>query len=420
MRKKLLSVITFAVITLGICGCQDKEKSTDIDKTEETEITEAIESEEADTENNDDLTFDVSVFVRSSMETGGKNQISEIAGISYPITYDEMDKLSGGYRYDSDGEEYSSLEACLNIEKTVSPHTESKVYAVNKDYAYDIGFMNDSDEDAKLEDLYEDGYIYYEMMPNCIFQDGITPGDDERVPAILDTLGNPDYIIDFIRYDASEDHNGLYICTYEMIYDYDSYQICIFVTENWFSMVRDDGSIFTIYECDIDYDYYYRNGYLVHLAWELEDNSEEYSDEGLYVIGIDGTMSLEDFIEDEKGKTVEDTTEMDIEDENPDITTEAQNADTELGEMVMVVSDYFNMAERGLIIVGDVVCESLKPEDEVIIIGDSGEVIQTKVEWMEMYRKEVSEAVMGDTVGILLEGIERDDILQGWTIYKAN
>lgn len=76
------------------------------------------------------------------------------------------------------------------------------------------------------------------------------------------------------------------------------------------------------------------------------------------------------------------------------------------------------MKPHGLIIVGDVVCDLLKPGDKVIVIGDSGEVIQTKVEWMEMYRKGVSEAVKGETVGILLEGVERDDIQQGWIIYK--
>lgn len=425
MRKRLFMAIISVALVFGICGCREKKKDT----TTAVMQTEDTETSEPATVDYSDLAFDPNGFARSSMEVGGKKEITELSGIYYPITDDELSKLSGGFRYSSGSSdrEYASLKEYSEIDKLVQPHSESVVYSISKDYLTSVGFLNGSDEQVQLGDLFSQGYLCYYMYASNLFEDGIYPSEEEVIPAILDTLGNPDYIIDIENYeDSDETFEGLHICSYEMIYDYGDYQICLSVFEEWFCMIRDDGTVCSDYsECKVDFNYYQRNGYLVHLNWELEDINEEYSGKSFSVIGTEGTIPFEDFIEIEENRVVEIATASDTDNQNDesnqediDVASEEQTQDVKTGEMVMEIYEYFEMKPHGLIIVGDVVCDLLKPGDKVIVIGDSGEVIQTKVEWMEMYRKEVSEAVKGETVGILLEGVERDDIQQGWIIYK--
>ncbi|PIQ77920.1 elongation factor Tu [Candidatus Peregrinibacteria bacterium CG11_big_fil_rev_8_21_14_0_20_41_10] len=82
---------------------------------------------------------------------------------------------------------------------------------------------------------------------------------------------------------------------------------------------------------------------------------------------------------------------------------------------LMPVEDVFSIKGRGTVSTGRIEQGIVKVNEEVEIVGvrDTRKVVVTGV---EMFRKQLDQGQAGDNVGILLRGIERDDIERGQVI----
>ena len=84
---------------------------------------------------------------------------------------------------------------------------------------------------------------------------------------------------------------------------------------------------------------------------------------------------------------------------------------------VMPVEDVFSIKGRGTVATGRVERGSLKINEEVEIIGLKP-TKKTVVTGLEMFRKTLDETQAGDNVGVLLRGVEKDEIERGQVLAK--
>ncbi|OGM09428.1 translation elongation factor Tu [Candidatus Woesebacteria bacterium RBG_13_34_9] len=84
---------------------------------------------------------------------------------------------------------------------------------------------------------------------------------------------------------------------------------------------------------------------------------------------------------------------------------------------LMPVEDVFSIKGRGTVATGRVERGKLNLNEEIEIVGLK-ETRKTVVTGLEMFRKTLDYAQAGDNVGILLRGIEKDDIERGQVIAK--
>jgi elongation factor Tu len=85
---------------------------------------------------------------------------------------------------------------------------------------------------------------------------------------------------------------------------------------------------------------------------------------------------------------------------------------------LMAVEDVFTITGRGTVATGRVERGVLKTGEEVEIVGFRDEPRKTVVTSIEMFRKILDTAEAGDNVGLLLRGVDRDDIERGMVIAK--
>ncbi len=84
---------------------------------------------------------------------------------------------------------------------------------------------------------------------------------------------------------------------------------------------------------------------------------------------------------------------------------------------LMPVEDVFSITGRGTVGTGRVERGRCKVGDEVEIIG-LGQHKKTVVTGAEMFRKELDEVIAGDNAGLLLRGVEKDELERGMVIAK--
>jgi elongation factor Tu len=84
---------------------------------------------------------------------------------------------------------------------------------------------------------------------------------------------------------------------------------------------------------------------------------------------------------------------------------------------LLAVEDVFSIKGRGTVATGRIERGKIKVGDEVDIIG-FGNNKKSVVTGVEMFRKLVDEGMAGDNVGVLLRGIEKNDIERGQVIAK--
>ncbi len=84
---------------------------------------------------------------------------------------------------------------------------------------------------------------------------------------------------------------------------------------------------------------------------------------------------------------------------------------------LMSVEDVFTIQGRGTVVTGRVDRGVLKVNDEIELVGLT-ETKKTVITGVEMFRKTLDEARAGDNVGLLLRGIEKDDVQRGQVIAK--
>jgi len=84
---------------------------------------------------------------------------------------------------------------------------------------------------------------------------------------------------------------------------------------------------------------------------------------------------------------------------------------------LMPVEDVFSIKGRGTVPTGRVERGVIKPGEEVEIVGLK-ETKKTVVTSVEMFHKSVAEAEPGDAVGLLLRGVDREEIERGQVLAK--
>ena len=85
---------------------------------------------------------------------------------------------------------------------------------------------------------------------------------------------------------------------------------------------------------------------------------------------------------------------------------------------LMPIEDVMTISGRGTVVTGRVERGTVKLQDEVEIVGLSKESKKTVVTGVEMFRKILDQAEAGDNIGVLLRGIQREEIERGQVLAK--
>jgi elongation factor Tu len=84
---------------------------------------------------------------------------------------------------------------------------------------------------------------------------------------------------------------------------------------------------------------------------------------------------------------------------------------------LMPIEDVFSISGRGTVVTGRVERGKVKVGEEIEIIGFKP-TEKKVVTGVEMFRKLLDEGVAGDNVGVLLRGVEKDDVERGQVLAK--
>jgi elongation factor Tu len=85
---------------------------------------------------------------------------------------------------------------------------------------------------------------------------------------------------------------------------------------------------------------------------------------------------------------------------------------------LMPVEDVFSIKGRGTVGTGRIERGQIKVGDEVALVGLRPDVRKTIATGVEMFQKTLDSGQAGDNVGVLLRGIERDDLERGMVLAK--
>ncbi len=84
---------------------------------------------------------------------------------------------------------------------------------------------------------------------------------------------------------------------------------------------------------------------------------------------------------------------------------------------LMPIEDIFSIQGRGTVVTGRIEKGRIKVGDEVEIVGFR-ETRKTVVTGVEMFKKLLDEGIAGDNVGLLLRGVEKDEVERGQVLAK--
>jgi len=82
-------------------------------------------------------------------------------------------------------------------------------------------------------------------------------------------------------------------------------------------------------------------------------------------------------------------------------------------DFLMPIEDIFTIEGRGTVVTGRIERGTIELEDDVDIVGMQEDVHETVVTGIEMFNKSLEEGQAGDNAGILLRGIEKEDVQRG-------
>jgi elongation factor Tu len=85
---------------------------------------------------------------------------------------------------------------------------------------------------------------------------------------------------------------------------------------------------------------------------------------------------------------------------------------------VMSIEDVMTITGRGTVVTGRIETGVVKLNDAVEIVGLGAEKLSTTVTGIEMFRKTLNEGRAGDNAGILLRGIEKNQVERGMVLSK--
>ena len=85
---------------------------------------------------------------------------------------------------------------------------------------------------------------------------------------------------------------------------------------------------------------------------------------------------------------------------------------------LMPIEDVFTITGRGTVVTGRVERGKIKAGEEVEIVGMTRDTRKTVATSLEMFRKILDDAEAGDNVGVLLRGIDKDEVQRGQVLAK--
>jgi elongation factor Tu len=85
---------------------------------------------------------------------------------------------------------------------------------------------------------------------------------------------------------------------------------------------------------------------------------------------------------------------------------------------LMSIEDVFSIKGRGTVVTGRVERGTMKPNNEVEIVGLRDDTRKVVVTSMEMFHKVLDEVMAGDNAGLLLRGVNRDEVERGQVLAK--
>ena len=89
-----------------------------------------------------------------------------------------------------------------------------------------------------------------------------------------------------------------------------------------------------------------------------------------------------------------------------------------VGSFGLTVEDVFSITGRGTVVTGRVTAGTVSVGDQVLLSRAGQPLAQVEVSGIEMFRKTVSTAKPGDNVGLMLRGLQRDQVLKGDVLSK--
>ncbi len=85
---------------------------------------------------------------------------------------------------------------------------------------------------------------------------------------------------------------------------------------------------------------------------------------------------------------------------------------------LMSIEDVFSIKGRGTVVTGRIDRGLVKVGDEVEIVGLTEAPRKTTVTGVEMFQKTLDQGIAGDNVGVLVRGVEKDDVERGQVLAK--
>ena len=89
-----------------------------------------------------------------------------------------------------------------------------------------------------------------------------------------------------------------------------------------------------------------------------------------------------------------------------------------VGAFGLTVEDVFSITGRGTVVTGRVMAGTVTVGEQVLHSRAGQPLAQVEVTGIEMFRKTVTTAKPGDNVGLLLRGLQRDQVLKGDVLSK--
>jgi elongation factor Tu len=87
---------------------------------------------------------------------------------------------------------------------------------------------------------------------------------------------------------------------------------------------------------------------------------------------------------------------------------------------LLAIDSIFNIEGRGCVVTGTVETGKCKVGDDIEIVGYRRKGLRTTITGVEMFKKSLDFAQSGDTVGLLLRGVLKNDVQRGQYVTKPN
>jgi elongation factor Tu len=84
----------------------------------------------------------------------------------------------------------------------------------------------------------------------------------------------------------------------------------------------------------------------------------------------------------------------------------------------MPVEDVYQIEGRGIVVTGRIERGTIRPGDEVEIVGLRRDALRRVATSVEAFRRVLSEGQAGDNVGVLLRGLKREEVERGQVLAR--